>query len=368
MPRPTQRTAAAFNQQSNPAASDAHASTVLTEHAPEGKQRGRTAAPPTVAVLIVNYNSGEYLARCLSSLRAQHSAANRIVVVDNASTDESLRDIEHQFPHVDLIRLRSNVGFAAANNIALRQLGNVDYVALLNADAFAEPAWLAALMDTASKRPEFAMLACPMVREDDPSLSDGEGDCYHVSGFAWRDGCGLPVAAAPPQEREVFGPCAAAACYRREALLACGGFDERYFCYLEDVDLAFRLRLAGHRCLLVPGAVVRHVGSAVTGRRSDFTVYHAQRNLEWTWFKNMPTPLLGWYLPQHLLLAVVSVVWFALRGQARTILRSKWHAARSLPTICRQRKRIQATRQVSIAELRRHMTRGWLAPYLRSRK
>jgi len=336
--------------------------------APGNAGTKKSAASLTVAVVVVNFNAGEHLARCLGSLAEQTKQAHRIVLVDNASTDDSLRDIEQRFPQVDLIRMQTNVGFAAANNIAIRQVGNVDCVALLNADAFAEPNWLETLLRTAAERPEFAMLACPMVRSDDPRISDGEGDCYHGSGFAWRERCGLPVADAPPTEREVFGPCAAAACYRREALLACGGFDESFFCYLEDVDLAFRLRLQGHRCLLLPGAVVRHVGSAIAGRRSQFTVYHAQRNLEWTWFKNMPTPLLVWYLPQHVLLAVVTVAWFTLRGKGWTILKSKWHAFKALPEIWRKRKLIQATRSVSSTDLNRHMTRGLLAPYLRSRK
>ncbi len=368
MPRPTRRTTRSLGLRDDALQGSDPTLAVTTQRAPATSCHNRTSAPPTVAVVVVNYNSGNYLLRCLRSLSDQSTESVRVVVVDNASTDDSMRDVARCFPNVETMMLPTNVGFAAANNLAMRQIDNADWIALLNADAFAEPHWLESLMDAAARRPEFDVLACPMLRDSNPTQSDGNGDVYHVSGFAWRDHCGEPAAESPPDECEVFGACAAAACYRRQVLLACGGFDERFFCYFEDVDLAFRLRLAGHRCLLVPGAIVRHIGSGMTGRRSDFTVYHAQRNLEWTWFKNMPAPLLWWYLPQHLLLTFVAVAWFTLHGQGRVVCRSKWNALRSLRTLWRQRRIVQATRAVRVTELRRHMARGWLAPYLRGRK
>ena len=96
---------------------------------------------------------------------------------------------------------------------------------------------------------------------------------------------------------EIFAPCAAAALYRRAAFLEAGGFDEHFFCYMEDVDLGFRLRLLGYRCGYAPAAIVHHVGSGTTGARSPFTVYHGHRNLVWTYVKNMPTPWFWLYLP-----------------------------------------------------------------------
>lgn len=367
MPRPSGRMTTALQRRSE-ATTGARSSVAATAQVPAVTRRKLVEAPPTMAVVVVNYNSGDHLTRCIQSLHDQRVSPQRILVVDNASTDGSLEQSQRRFPNVVFLRQASNLGFAAANNIAIGQLGDVEWVALLNADAFAQPGWIEALTDAALSHPTFDMFACPMLRDDDPSTSDGMGDVYHVSGFAWRDGCGLPVAESPPRVREVFGPCAAAACYRREALVDCGGFDEQYFCYFEDVDLAFRLRLAGHRCLLVPGAVVRHVGSAVAGRRSEFTVYHAQRNLEWTWLKNMPLLLLLWSLPQHLLLVLLSLLWFALHGQGATILRSKWDAWKALPRIWRQRQNLQTTRTARLAEMYRRMRHGWLAPYRRSRK
>lgn len=315
-----------------------------------------------IAVIIVNWNAGDWLRRCLESVASQERRPDRVVVVDNASQDGSLESALRLFPRVESIQLDANVGFAAANNVALRACGDCDFVALLNPDAFATPSWLAHLAAAAEGNPDHATFASQIRMAHDGRLLDGAGDVYHVSGLVWRAGHGMP---APPSDtpREVFSPCAAAALYRRDALLDIGGFDERYFCYLEDVDVGFRLRLSGHRCLYVPDAVVHHVGSGTTGRGSDFSTYHGHRNLVWTFLKDMPAPLLALYLPQHLLLNLLSVAWFAMRGRSRVILRAKWHALRGLPEVLRERRQVQRQRRAPARELRRAMAHGWLTPY-----
>ena len=117
---------------------------------------------------------------------------------------------------------------------------------------------------------------------------------------------------------------------------------------MEDVDLGFRLRLAGWGCLLVPDAIAAHVGSASSGgAHSDFAVYHGHRNLVWCFVKNMPALLLGLFLLPHLMLNLVSIVVFACRGQLRTILRAKMDALRGIPAVLRQRKVLQSGQCVS---------------------
>lgn len=137
----------------------------------------------------------------------------------------------------------------------------------------------------------------------------------------------------------------------KDALLSAGGFDEDFFCYVEDVDLGFRLRLLGHRCWYVPDSVVLHVGSAVTGRRSDFSIYHGHRNLVWTFVKNMPGVLFWLLLPLHVVLNLVSVIWFALRGQGAVILRAKRDALLGLPKMWRKRQQIQKARVASVRDI-----------------
>jgi hypothetical protein len=200
-----------------------------------------------VAVLIVNWNGGDLLTRCLESLEQQRRRPDHVIVVDNASSDDSLKRARHLLKDVELIQLPSNVGFARGNNLAAHAARQFDALALLNPDAVAEPGWLEALVRAAERHPETASFASRMLLASTPLYLDGAGDSYHVSGRAWRNGHRILSTTWPAEDAEVFGPCAAAALYRREAFDEVGGFDEQYFCYFEDVDLAFRLRLRGYR-------------------------------------------------------------------------------------------------------------------------
>jgi GT2 family glycosyltransferase len=320
---------------------------------------GLAPARERVGVVIVNYNAGRFLGRCLSALAGQTRAPDRVIVVDNASSDGSAEGLEQTFPAVEVIRLDNNVGFAAANNTGVRAVADCEWVALLNPDAFPQPDWLERLVDAVRTEPGYTFFASRLLLADEPEKVDGTGDVYHVSGLAFRRDHGRPATKAARPQEEVFAPCAAAALYRRDAFLEVGGFDERYFAYLEDLDLAFRLRLAGHRCLYVPRSVALHHGSAIAGRTSDFTIYHSQRNLVWTYLKNMPSPLVWLYLPQHVLVNVAALVAYSLLGQPRTIVRAKRDAVRELPRVLAERRRLQRGRTVSGRELRRLMGKGF---------
>lgn len=235
------------------------------------------------------------------------------------------------------------------------------WVALLNPDAFVEPHWLEALLVAAQENSGVDFFGSKLVTAADTSVLDGAGDAYHVSGLFWRKGHRVSVQSFPEQMREVFSPCAAAAMYRRSALLEVGGFDEDYFCYSEDVDLGFRLRLAGYRCLYVPSSVAHHVGSGTTGgQHSDFSIYHGHRNLVWTFVKDMPGVLFWLLLPLHVALNLVSIVWFALRGQGTLILRAKCDALLGSPKMWRKRQKVQKARVASIRDIWRVLDKGFL--------
>jgi GT2 family glycosyltransferase len=317
-----------------------------------------------VAIVVVNWNAGALLGRCLQSLARQTRPPEQVVVVDNGSSDGSLELAAPYLRGVDVICLGENAGFARANNIGADAAGGVDALALLNPDAFPEPGWLAALVDAAERFPQFAAFASQLRLDAAPDRLDGAGDSYHVSGRAWRNGHNARVAIWPATAHEVFAPCAAAALYRRQAFDEIRGFDESYFCYFEDVDLGFRLRLHGYRSLYVPESVVRHVSSALSGYRSDFAVYHGERNSVWTFFKNMPAPLFWMYLPQHLLLNLASLFFYPLRGQGRAVWRAKWHALLGLKHVLAQRREQQRQRRADWRSLRGAMARGAAAPYL----
>ncbi len=303
-----------------------------------------------IALIIVNWNSWDMLSRCLEALDAQTFRAFSVIVVDNASDDAPPLELVSRHPDVRLVKNASNLGFAAANNRGLDLIGDKEWIATLNPDAFPSPDWLERLMEAVRANPGYAMYASRQMMDSDHGLLDGDGDAYHLSGMVWREGHGLP--ASGMKQREVFSPCAAAALYRRDALLDAGGFDEDFFCYVEDVDLGFRMRLAGHRCLLVPSAVVYHIGSATTGgQRSDFSVYHGHRNMVWCFVKNMPGLLFWALLPLHFAANAAAVIVYALRGQGRIILKAKFDALSGLPAMWKKRRAIQKIRRVGIAPI-----------------
>jgi len=328
---------------------------------------GMSAAPaPLVSVIVVNWNGQAYLGRCLAALAAQTFHDFEVIVVDNGSSDGSTDIVGARWPHYRLLRQDRNLGFAAANNIGARA-ARAAWLALLNNDAFPEPDWLAQLVLATRDHPEYCGFASCQLNDADPTRLDGAGDSYHSIGLAWRSGYGQPFGPPWDAPRPVFAPCAAAALYRKEAFLDVGGFDEAFFCYFEDIDLAFRLGLRGGRFLYIPRAQVRHVGSASHGQASDFARYHGHRNLVWTFVKNMPASLLWRYLPGHILFNLLSLMVFTLAGQPRALWRAKWHALKGLPRVLRERRALQACRTAPAADLDKLMAHGLWALIRRHR-
>ncbi len=298
---------------------------------------------PFITVVIVNYNAGDCLARCLEALRRQTFRDFAVIIVDNGSKDHSLRAIESLSSGWRAIRLARNFGFAAANNFAV-SLVESPWVATLNPDAYAEPDWLAQMACGIEHYPDAAAFGSVQIDAAHPDRLDGTGDVYHVTGVFWRGGFGRALA-DQRGEGDVMSVCAAAALYRREAFSALGGFDEDFFCYGEDVDLGIRLRLAGHRSIQLANAVVRHVGGACGGRRSDFAVYHGVRNRLWLLVKDIPSPQLWLLLPVHALVTILLAVRALALGEIATFGRGLAHACRGLAGAWRKRRAIQARRQ-----------------------
>lgn len=305
-----------------------------------------------VSVIIVNWNGEPFLERCLTALMAQTVKPHEIILVDNASSDGSA-EIARRFPLVRLLALDQNTGFARGNNLAIDASSKAsEWITLLNPDAFAETRWLEELLMAAQRNPAFDVFGSRLVNARNSLLLDGAGDAYHMSGLVWRMGHGDPVPVMTENQREVFSPCAAAALYRRSALRKVGGFDEDYFCYVEDMDLGFRLRLAGSRCFYVPQSVVHHVGSGTTGgQHSDFAMYHGHRNLVWAYVKNMPGCLFWVCLPLHIGMNVATVIVLTWRGRGGVILKAKRDALLGLPKMWRKRQEIQSKRVATVREI-----------------
>lgn len=317
----------------------------------------------SIAVIIVNYNGGEFIEECLSALLAQWRRPDRILVVDNNSDDGSNLLISQQFSEVELIQLDKNTGFAGANNHGFRQLDPDQWVALLNPDTVPDQNWLLELENSVVENPQCDIFASKLMSIDDPQRIDGAGDIYHVSGLCWRRHHGLIESKTLRQDDPVFSGCGAATLYRLDSINQVGGFDESYFCYYEDIDLVFRMRLMGSNCCYVDRSIVHHHGSGVTGRDSDFSIYHGHRNLVWTYVKNMPGIYFYLYLPGHLILNLISLLHYTVQGRAGVIFKAKWHALKRLPGLLRQRKAIQSMRRVKPRVVTKYMVKGVLRPY-----
>jgi GT2 family glycosyltransferase len=320
---------------------------------------------PYVSILIVCWNSSKCLPRCLASLSLQTFQGFEVIIVDNGSVDKGTDGLEKSYPGLRLRveRLPTNLGFASANNLAAR-IAQGRWLVMLNADAFPEPDWLAELIAATEVHPEFSSFSSRQLQASNPSILDGAGDAYHVSGMAWRLGMGYSADLNGLQESEIFSPCAAAAMYLRDAFLDVGGFDEDFFSYFEDVDLGFRLQLRGYRCMYLPKAVVHHVGSATLGQHSDFAFYHSHRNLVWTYVKNMPSGIFWVYLLEHLLANLIYVLYYALRGRGKVLIKAKYDAIKGLPAASKKRNTIQKSNKVPSSDLLKRMEHGWLQPYL----
>lgn len=314
-----------------------------------------------ITVIVVAYNSGAYLQSCIDSLASQTFDDFEAVIADNASEDDSVERLRLPDARFRVADMGRNIGFAAANNLVAAK-SEAEFLALLNPDAQAEPTWLEALVGAAYQHPNAAAIGSVQRRIEEPEILDGLGDVWHAAGLAWRGGEGRR-APSTLADGEIFGPCAAAALYRREDFLALGGFDERYFCYCEDIDLAYRLRLAGKTSLRASAAVVLHAGSGITGRSSEFSLFHGHRNRIWTFLKNTPGELFPMLLVYKLLLdaAYLALTW--KRGCAPSVLRAYRAAWEGCGPFLEERRRNRPRLGPTLRL--RHMALSPWSPWLR---
>lgn len=277
---------------------------------------------PAVSVIIVAYESGPVLPRCLAHLSAQTFRDFEIILVDNGSADRAAQTAAAADPAIVLIENGANLGFAEANNIGAAQARG-RWLALLNPDAFAEADWLEQLSAASRTWPGTPCFTSLQIAADDPGTLDGAGDAMTVIGFPYRMGYRRPRPPSMPAG-EVFSPCGAAMFIDRQTFLSLGGFEAAFFSYCEDVDLGWRLRAAGGSTRLVPEAVVAHVGSATLGARSGFALFHGFRNRLWCFARNTPAAALPFTAPLHFAATALLFTGCLLRGEGRPAWQGLW--------------------------------------------
>jgi N-acetylglucosaminyl-diphospho-decaprenol L-rhamnosyltransferase len=307
-----------------------------------------------ISVLIVAYRSRQTLGQCLETLALQTVQPRQVFVLENGSPDGERIDKSTLPNWVSFVESEKNLGFADGNN-RLAAVATGEWLALLNPDAFPRKDWLEQLLAASVRYPEVSIFGSTQYAAGYPGLLDGVGDVYHAAGLAYRAGYMRPVALLP-QDGEVFAACGAAAFIRRSVFESLGGFDERFFCYNEDVDFAYRAKLAGHRTVQLRDAAVDHLGYASSGRRSEFATYYGVRNRLWVFLKNTPGWLFWVLSPVHC--AVTLLLWLSAArfGQFTVFGRALGDAGRCWSEMMASRREIQRSRVASTWQIARAMS------------
>ncbi|MHC4414420.1 MAG: glycosyltransferase family 2 protein [Planctomycetota bacterium] len=294
-------------------------------------------SPARVSVIIPVFRFADDVAECLASLRhAGDKESPEIIVVDDCSGDGTAEMIEDRFPEVTLVRRATNGGFARAVNTGVAHASAESrFVAMLNSDATVEPGWLGPAVEAMQRDESIGSVAPRIVLHDDPSIIDSAGHGYTVAGWAYRRGHGQPF--GPPFNRTepIFGATGSAVVFRRQALIEQPYvFREELGCYYEDTELAFRLQVAGWRCLYVPHSVVRHKVSRHYGGMAAHKTYHVSRNLEIVFWEYMPAVLFWRAVWDHLLFTLMHGASKTVRRQGLAWLKGKLAFLARLPGGC----------------------------------
>ncbi len=301
-----------------------------------------------VSIVIPNWNGKRFLKGCLDSLMEQTYSELEIYIVDNGSKDGSVEFIEENYPSVKLVKFPHNTGFAPAVNAGIKAASG-QYLALINNDTVVDKNWVSELAAVLDSHPEIGSVGCKMLAYDDHKLLDGVGDGYRRGGLPGRIGHREIDTGRFNTQRYILGACGGAAVYKRSMLDDIGLFDEDYFAYLEDVDIALRAQSAGYKCLYVPSAIIYHLGCGTTGSGySPLVVKLSARNNLNTIVKNIQMPLLIKFLPQIIYWqAFYCAVVILKGGQLIPWMLGTFEALFMLPIMIAKRFEINKKRKVS---------------------
>lgn len=322
---------------------------------------------PLVSIIIPHFNGKEILYNCLNSLEKTEYANKEVILVDNASTDGSVNQIQECFPWLSLITNATNLGYAGGCNSGL-QKAKGKYVLFLNNDTVFESKWLDVLVETAERDESIA--AC-----QPKLLSFGHRDVFDYSGGAGGliDIFGYPFAMGRifftlekdsqqyDQSREIFWASGTAMLVRRSVLDEVGIFDEDFFAHMEEIDLCWRMHLAGYRIVSAPKAVVYHNSGSTLRPDSYRKILLNHRNNLVMLLKNYQMRTLFWVFPVRLALeffnAVYALVKFDFR-QLKAIVVAVVYVFINLAKIAHKHANVKKIRKFSDTEICRKIYRG----------
>lgn len=307
----------------------------------------KPATAPFFSVIVPNYNGAALLPPLFDALGAQDFGDFELIVVDDASSDESVAWVETHAPDARVIVNRQNAGFVASCNLAAAAARG-RFIVLLNNDTEPEPQWLTELARAVCAHPNAAIVTSKLLLHEKPGVIHSTGDLMGVDGVPRNRGVWEADRGQFDGDTQVFAGCGAASAIRRDVWQALGGFDEDFWMYLEDVDFGFRAQLMGLDVIFAPAARVHHRLSSSGG--DELSSFYVGRNTLWTLVKNMPTTLLRRHA-FDVLRAQITVTTQAIanvRGKAaQQRLRGQLAGLRGLPRQLRKRRVIQARRRAA---------------------
>ena len=326
---------------------------------------------PAVSVIIVNYNGLPHLKECLDSLRRQTFEDFEIVLVDNASADDSVRFVKSNYAEVTVIENLKNLGYGGGNNVGIKA-SRGKYLALLNNDTRVDARWLQRLVETAEEDETIGMCASKILNYYHQDIIDNTGLLMYRDGIGRGRGRLEKDIGQYDSEGEVFFPSGCAGLYKKEMLDEIGPLDEDFFLYVEDVDIGLRGRIAGWRCVYVPDAVVYHKYSATTEPYSPLKAYLVERNRIWVVIKCFPFRMivssLFYTMVRYALQAYGAIAGRGASGKIvqshslletlKILVQAYISALRSFGTILKKRREVMQMKKVSNRDIA-----GWLVRF-----
>jgi hypothetical protein len=264
---------------------------------------------PLVSVVIVNYNSGTHLEACLRSIAHSTYPRKELIIVDNASNDGSVTQVEALYPEASIVRNSTNLGYSGAGNIGIARAKG-EYVVVMNPDTVVDRRWLDGLVDAAHRYPRAAFFQPKILLMDDRRMLNSAGNMIHVAGFGVCRGIGSLDEGRFEEEVEVCYASGACVLARREALLEIGPMDRLFFAYGEDKDWGWRGLMMGWQSMYIPSSRILHKWSPVLGH-SPRKFYYLEFERILSIWKNYSRPTLLILAPL-LFLVEVSVLLHAI--------------------------------------------------------
>ena len=314
------------------------------------------------AVVILNWNGVGHLRQYLPSVLQNTPAEVRIVVADNGSTDASVEFVEHYYPDVEIVQLDRNYGFAEGYNRALQEV-EADYYVLLNSDIEVTPQWIEPLVAMLDENKEVAAVAPKLLSFTEPTRFEYAGAAGGFIDFLGYPFCRGRILSTTEQDcgqydtsREVFWASGAAFCCRAEVFHSLGGFDGDFFAHMEEIDLCWRMQLAGYKVMCEPRSEVYHLGGGTLPNESPRKLYLNYRNNLSMLFKCAP----AW---QRCVVAVarpvadmLSALIYLLKGQpslASATLHAYWDFLRLHRSLAKKRHAVRTSRKTESRQIYR---------------